>query len=480
MPAASAFSPTPSWPLATYQQPSSKKSNDLPTATLLPSLTRPSPTFSPNPSSSYLSLAASYTGHTHTSPLASSAPLPNRPSSSPTPSTPSASSLKSPLYHQQRLLSSPTPNPSAPSKPRWFTARLAPTASTSPLDFSRHQPHQSLSSSNPSRRPWSRAAMLAEIYAEHTAQASKLRAQRQRLDRQLALSGLSRGYRAFRPDLLRFLQGEDCHLFDESQGEVDVRDEDLDALIEAGGCRGGLRGSKGPAFLVYLRQLDDEGVKVDGFRQLIARVKAARADLEAGRAAAASPPPQAELTEAEADEPAAADVEPLVETKPEAEPEVEAVVEKEEPVAVKAEEKPQEVVAVVEAEPVEVEAVAPVAAEREEEEEEEYKAEELVNDTAFVEPSESRARTDSVMGMHMEGHVRHNTAAMDEAEGGQQPLSMGALIEKMGQLEEEQEKEGEEETPKEVQAAEEPAAAEEPVAVASSEWEGAGEDEAAL
>ena len=426
------------------------KPSDLPPPTLLPSLTRStsnstSPyTSKPASRSAYLSHASSYTpsAHSFTTPT----PLSRRPSSTPTPSNP-APPLTPGLYHSQRLLSSTSASPSLPlphTKPRWFTNRLAlslaPTpSSSSHLDFARYQPHQP-APHNPHHRHWTREQMIQEILTQHQRDTAQLRAQRQRLDRKLAQRGQVRGYRGYRGELLGWLQAEDCRIFDGALTVISVQDEELDLLLDAGGCHL-IRAAEGvpgklPAFLVYLNRLNDAGTRCDSYDALVKLLSLSRREAEEGK-------PQAQPVS-----PTPAPAEPIVDAEPEPEPELgpepeqalavergegtgeveasagDAEPETErQPEAAQAEEQAAPVVVQVE------EAASPVIEAAQEDAASD-------GDSTFVEPSTSRARMDSVL----EGHARHNTV-MDDDEAAVAPLNVPALMEKLSELEEEREKE---------------------------------------
>ena len=388
-------------PPSTYSHASAKhpKTTELPSPTLLPSLTkshRPLPPLPPSPYSQYLTHSA-YS-------LSSSTPLPLRPSTSPAiPLTPG-------LFHPSRL--TPPPTAPTPSKPRWFTNRLALSLppSSSHLDFARYQSHDSASPYNPNRKHWTREQMLEEIYAEHRAAKAKLRNQRVRLDQELARKDVARALRKHRRALLQWLQGEGCHLFDGTASIVTCQDAELDLLIQIGGVED-VKGGKGksPAFLVNLEKLNQAGVTFLTFPALVEALKQTREKAETLTEPPQDPLPQVEVTEVQ--------VEPTAEAAPVVHPvevvEVKATVE-------------EVVVPVVEAEVV---AVVPQVVESSEEGkvsedkgeeggggEAEDKVEALGEGTDFVEPSESRARMDSVIAMNEEGHVRNNTAAEAEKE----------------------------------------------------------------
>ena len=444
MPAAVHFLPTP-WPYKVPPAVISAKSNDLPPTSLLPSLTKRS--FLHTSTSS----PSSYLSYTH--PSSSTAPLPPRPSSHPS-SVPG-------LHHSQRLLTQPlSASSSSSSKPRWFTNRvsLGIVPSSSYLDFAHYSSHDAGSAYRPSRKAWTREHMLREVYLQHQTELSQLRAERLRLDRELARKRSSTGDRAHRAQLLEWLQGPDCQLFEGAASVIRVKDRELDVLIEAGGCEEvDVEDGRAPAFLVHLQRLNAAGVHCDSFTALVKCLRTTRVEAEVPAAAAGE---ETAISELDPSTPTIqlAPIPVVASLQPEAEDSYE---EDAAPIDLTPEPEPAaEVPAAVSSSPALTPApVSPTAA-----------PPALVDDEdVFVEPSTSRARMDSVISMHGgEGHARHNTVADDgSSEHTGTGLSMGSLMEKLGELEEEQE----------VQATrtEEPAPALAPAA--PSEWEETGNDE---
>ena len=478
MPAAvRSTAPLQHWELHPAAAPSADKKQELPALRLLPPITAttfsatassaPKSTASPS-RAAFLTHSAAYCGQPKSASQSST-----RPSSSP--SLSATAPLPAGLYHPQRLPSTAS-SASSSSKPRWFTNRLALSlpAADDRIDFTRYSSHAS--SYAPQRKRWTRDAMIAEILAEKQKQREHLRTERLRLDRELHRVRAAPPVSAdSREQLLSFLQSPRCLLFQGAESAISVRDRDLDQLITSGGeeQRRGSDGRRSRGFLLYLQQLNDSGLRCATFQILISYVKKARAEAEeqqnqkveqAEKQQDGSTQPQDEAGEAEpAQEPAVADSPPAA-AAPALGP---AVVEPEKEEAA-VEQQPEQ----AEPQP-EVEAAA--EAEEEKKQDEAAVLPKLTLSSAAVDsssllgeklaaPSSGRMRMDSIADRGDTGaHLRHNTvAAADEAsqaEGktGEAALSVGSLMQKLAELEEEQEKDEEQPASSEQAAAQQDA-----------------------
>ena len=371
------------------------------------------------------------------------------------------------LYHTQPAAATPQPST---GKPRWFTNKLTLTAAVDErVDFTRYSGHTSLSDASNGRR-WTRDDMLDEIYAQKRREIEKLRRERARLDQQLANRHIHKQYAASREELLEFLQSHDCGLFVGAKSVIAVKDRELDRLVEVGGEElvdwTGINGmdddgsgaGRGKRFLVLVRRINAMGLRFDSFKALVVAMKMVRAEMENAAAQAVTAPAAVEEPEPAVDQPE----EPTPQT---AEADDKSA---EEPTPEPAIDEPQPTPQVDEAEPAVIDPQPPISPlqptqpETVETEVEEKKSVE----EPFVLPEDSRNRNHSISQnnnllsnavnntdddtaddskqQQQQQHARHNTLAE-----GQQPatdsekLSVGSLMEKLAELEEEQE--GEEE-----------------------------------
>ena len=349
------------------------------------------------------------------------------------------------------------------------------------MDFTRYSGHTSVPAAGTGRR-WTRDDMLEEIYAQKRREIEKLRKDRTRLSKELANRHTRRQYAVSREELLAFLQSPQCGLFNGARKVIAVKDRELDRLIEVGGEEvvdwtsvAGMEdssASRDKMFMVLVQRINEGGMRFDSFKALVVMMKMVRVEMvEAAAAQAAAP-----LAAAEEPIPVEAEYEAEYEPdqpeqeQPAAEAEKSVEQPTEEPAAQQpTTEEPQATQQVDEPEPeyepeaVDVEpAATPSPTTQPETTEPETEPEQAAVEPVeppFVLPEDGRNRNhsishnnnvqltkpataddDSTTEDSKQQHARHNTMAEGEqaaaAEG--EKLSVGSLMEKLAELEEEQ------------------------------------------